>query len=252
LFITGDDHLRHSIKDIGQLYVFELLTISVGAYYLIKDNKKKYTVLFLWLVLYPIPAALTAPKHAIRSIIGAPLFVILSSYGIYVLANKCKAKTSRLSLFIGGSMVIVFSLLIYCKYYFVDYPKYYTIGWLYGMREAISYAEKSEYQRIIISKNVDFQYIFVLFYTKYPPSLYHNEPHLDLNPDTWNDWEDSIGKYRIGPISKHFKSGESSLFIVKPYDIDDLPEGRYNINVVHVITAPSGHDVIKLVEIECI
>ena len=70
---------------MGQLHLFELALVPLGAFFLLRRRRPEDVLMGLWLVFYPIPAAFTAPTHAIRSVIGAPLFALLSACGIYQL-----------------------------------------------------------------------------------------------------------------------------------------------------------------------
>ena len=70
LFFNGDPEIRHSLLNVGQLYFFELATLPMGTFFLVRRKRKEDALLGLWLALYPIPAALTDPSHAIRSIVG--------------------------------------------------------------------------------------------------------------------------------------------------------------------------------------
>ncbi len=70
LFFNGDPEIRHSLLNVGQLYFFELATLPMGIFFLVRRKRKEDALLGLWLALYPIPAALNDPSHAIRSIVG--------------------------------------------------------------------------------------------------------------------------------------------------------------------------------------
>ena len=83
LFLNGDANLRHSIRGMGQLHLFEMATIAAGLLVCARRRQRMDWLLALWLVLYQLPAALTEPGHAIRSIAGAPLFALLSGQGLH-------------------------------------------------------------------------------------------------------------------------------------------------------------------------
>ncbi len=68
LFFNGDPEIRHSMLNVGQLHFFELATLPIGIFFLVRRKRKEDALLGLWQSLYPIPAALTDPPHAIRSI----------------------------------------------------------------------------------------------------------------------------------------------------------------------------------------
>ena len=68
---------------MGQLHYIECLTVFSGIVGLIRTKPQFGPILWLWLLLYLIPAALTSQTHVIRAIVGAPLFAILSGYGVH-------------------------------------------------------------------------------------------------------------------------------------------------------------------------
>lgn len=65
LFFYGDSNLRHSLLGMGQLYHFELVLVPLGLWRLWQTKGRENRVLWLWLTLYPIPAAFTGEPHAI-------------------------------------------------------------------------------------------------------------------------------------------------------------------------------------------
>ena len=129
---------------------------------------------------------MTDPGHTIRSIMGAPLFALLSGYGCCVVAKFFRSPGAKRAFLAGSVSLLGISFAVYCKFYFLDYPKYSARWWQYGMKEAIASAEKSRYRCVIVSDRAFFHppYIFVLFYTQYPPSDYQRLP-LDARPNLW-------------------------------------------------------------------
>ena len=242
LFLKGDPNLRHCLLKMGHLYLFESITVLTGLTgVLLGVRKKQHQVLLLWLVLFPIPAALTEPRHAIRSIIGAPLFSILSAYGIFTLASLFKSRRGKAIFIVTAVVAAAFSVLIFSKLYFLEYPKYSADAWQYGMREAIAYAEKSTYDSVVVSGDFLMPDVFILFYTKLPPLRYY----LTL----WNGVNNRIGKYNIAPVSEHFNFKGTCLFIIKPYEIEKMSRLNYVWDVKHVIKDPEGNELIKLLEV---
>ena len=64
LFFNGDPQIRHSLLHMGQLHLFELATLPAGIIFLVRRRRNEEAILLLWLVFYPIPAALTDPAHS--------------------------------------------------------------------------------------------------------------------------------------------------------------------------------------------
>ncbi|MBN1353545.1 MAG: glycosyltransferase family 39 protein, partial [Candidatus Omnitrophica bacterium] len=96
LFLKGAINPIISVPRTGELYLFEFITVCSGLVtVLLRIKNRKYLILLLWLILYPIPAALASPAHAIRTIAGAPLFALLSSVGIFTLFRLLKSQKAR-------------------------------------------------------------------------------------------------------------------------------------------------------------
>ncbi len=242
LFLKGDQNLRHNIFNMGQLYLLESVTVLAGIISIfIGAKKKEHKILLLWMFLYPIPAAFTAPAHASRSIMGAPLFSLLSAFGIFLLVSLFKTRKGKAIFLICSAVIITISIAAYCKRYFVDYPKYSAKAWQYGMREAIMYAQENHYDDIILSNSFKQGYIFVLFYTKYPPLQYQISFKQGV--------ENSIGKYRIRLLSEQIDINDRSLFIIKPGELEKISKKGYVWRVNRIIKDYSGNALIALVEV---
>jgi len=126
LFFDGDPELRHSPRGVGQLHYFELATAPLGAYLLWRRRRREDALIGLWLLLYPIPAAITEPSHAIRSVVGAPLFALLSACGLCQLALWVRP---RKVLVIACGLAMAASAVLYSQRYFGDYPEYAAARW---------------------------------------------------------------------------------------------------------------------------
>jgi len=263
LFLSGDPNLRHSTGRLGELYLFEVITILIGIFFLIIQNKKEHQMLLCWLLLYPIPAAFTAPEHAIRSIIGAPLFAILSAYGIYKIYSFLSYNYKKIFKFIA-ILIVSLSLIWYCKSYFLDYPKHSNEAWLFGMKEAITYAENSSNNCVIVSNrtaySIPMSYL-ILFYTQYPPNVYQRSPISVFSEKSY-----SVGKYHvavvpesqdIGAIGQQLISiwnqqkvlNNKCLFVIKPDEMKKIRETGYDWHQVHEISNPDGTEAIALIEV---
>jgi 4-amino-4-deoxy-L-arabinose transferase-like glycosyltransferase len=112
LFYSGDPNLRHSILGMGQLHTFEVFTVIAGLIGMARSRKRAHRVWWLWLLLYPIPAALTEPMHAIRSILGAPLFALFSGYGLVEIGGYCRSGGMKRVYRAGTVAVVVASVIV--------------------------------------------------------------------------------------------------------------------------------------------
>ncbi|MEW6495692.1 MAG: glycosyl transferase, partial [Cyanobacteriota bacterium] len=248
LFFLGDPNFRHSPPGIGQLHFLELITVSVGVFFLYQEKSQRRYILLLWLLLYPIPAALTAPEHALRAIVGAPLFSIFSGYGLSRLADKFQLRQKTFSYL--TIFFIALSLTWYMNCYFLAYPTYSTHKiWRYGMKEALLYAQNRGDNCIRVSNQFKHMHIFILFYTQYNPSLYQHSS-IDESRSAEGNSGYSIGKYHITPISKELVVKDKCLLIIKPNELKEIVAGGYEWHEVRTIRNPRGHEEIRLIEVK--
>lgn len=261
LFSEGDLNIRHSPSNIGQLYYIEFITLFTGLFFLIKNilvsqKERRFELLLLfWLFLYPFPAALTAPGHALRSIIGAPLFAMMSSYGICQVAKMFK--THAKTVYVALGMAFAVNCVIFMHTYFFYDAKHHALEfWQYGLEQAINYTEESNYQRIFVSDrfnkvgmNEPYKYIhiFLAFYTRYPPASYQKAP---IDPSTKTQY--SLGKYYIGNTKSFLHGLEAHrkyLLMIRPHEID-LVKKFYTVQEVKTIQDPRNADIITLLTLQ--
>lgn len=253
LFIEGDPIARHSPAKLGQLYYFEIITLPVGLFYLLR-NAKVRGIFLLWLILYPVPAFLTAPTHALRAIAGVPLFATISAYGTAKLIELVRRQ--RRVLF-ASLFILLASLAILGKRYFIDYPLYTTNAWEYGMREAITYAENSSYDCIVMSNQIYLKkcgslHIFVPFYTQHPPEQYQRSP---ISPATrkqlfLGETSYTLGRYSIISINNKDNLNSNCLFILDPDELEIIATQGYQWKEIHAVKDRRGIEYLKLVELE--
>ena len=178
LFVKGDSIGRHSVPGMGQLYVFELPLILAGIYLLFRDRFKYRNFLIVWLILAPIPAALSSPTpHSLRAITFIPLWSIISAYGLsFILKFNYNIKIKNL--FLAGLFFVgLFNFITYLHLYHKHYPKEKGPDWQDGYRKMLDYVNKVEdnYSTIAISDALGRSYIYTLFYLKYDPQKYQTE-----------------------------------------------------------------------------
>ena len=255
LFIKGDPITRHSAPKLGELYYFEIITVLWGLISIVRENRRERSILLLWLFLYPFPAAITSPSHALRAIAGIPLFAILSAYGLVKIIELFQGKWRKIFLFTVG-IVLVASLAILTKTYFIDYPLYVTHAWQYGMREAIQYAEENSYQCVVMSNQIYLRecgslHIFIPFYTQYPPQEYQKKVITpEQRVELFNGRTDyAIGKYNIASIAKPENIKLNCLYIIEPQELKTITAQGYDWKEVHSVKDRRGVEYLKLIEI---
>lgn len=193
----------------GVLYGFEGLLL-LGLLPLIYFRKVTDTILLLitWLLISPIPAALSTGVgfSANRAETMVPVIQILEIVGLtgwLIILKKMKGKL-RLT-FIGiFSILIIFEVLSFAKLYFINSPKISSKGMLYGNLEVAkwltqNYKDKQSLagnagKEIVVSRTISEPQIYVAFAAKWNPADYQN------STKGWNleTWVDQIPSYKLG------------------------------------------------------
>jgi hypothetical protein len=178
LFTNGDIGMpgqfitRHSVRGIGELYLFQAIFLIIGLYLLMK--KRLYTLLSFfafWLLFFPVGSMFTLDKsaQATRSIIGVVPLQVLSAFGLAaILSYKYKHDHHRYLSYMVISLVIVSSFLLYTYQFFFHYQLYASdfCGWQYGSRDIVQYFEKEQnkYDELVMAPEFNAPDIFFKFY----------------------------------------------------------------------------------------
>ncbi|MBI2008483.1 glycosyltransferase family 39 protein [Candidatus Amesbacteria bacterium] len=174
-------------------YPVELVFIAIGAILLIRH--KQFSYLLIWLLLAPIPAALTESSNSQRAITIFPLTVLISAYGLAVLSRYSKILIP----------VLLASFIFLVQTYLIKLPK----NPIYSQRvnykevfiEAISIADK--YDTVHFSRVFTVPQMFVAFYSKWDPTDFQKysqdwrryEQADKLYVDQLESW--NLGKYEF-------------------------------------------------------
>jgi len=191
LFFEGDwSTLRHGPPYMGVLYFLDFLFLLTGTYYLVRQNSNQSKFIWFWLLISPLPAALSRDSiQATRSLnMVLPLMIIIGCgmYQIYLwLRNQKKI------IFIVGSLWLMVGYLwcfvYYLDQYYIHYPIQSSQYWQYGYKNIVNeiYPSKNNYSKIIFTQKYGQPYIYWLFYSRYEPRVYQAKAKLIENQ--WGD-----------------------------------------------------------------
>ena len=178
LFLKGDTNPRSQIPGHGQLYLFEIPLILCGLIAIIKSKKILYFLPLAALLIAPIPAALTKESpHALRALLAAPSFAMISALGAMFLREHLKKFGMIIFLVIIAAYYLSFES--YMIDFLTKYPTETASDWQYEYK-VIFANQKSG----VVTDKYAQPYIFALYYLKYPPEKFREE--VKLNPV--NDW----------------------------------------------------------------
>lgn len=246
----GDPSVRTTAVHTSFLLFTDLITIGISLVYIFKKKDKKYSLLWIWLLLYPIPAALTAGAYDLRAAIGIPLFCLLSAYGFVIMLDSFrtdslkKVNARKYFQWLAICSLIASFLFFFDTYfigYYVDPPK----SFQYGLREAIAFAEKSSYNCVVMSDRFHRLNTMIAFYTQYPPDRYKASP---IQPYTLTDY--TVGKYHVISIAKAQVFNDQCLYVIEPKEAHEIADQGYQLHRIHVVkNVRKQQAIIELVKI---
>ncbi len=182
LFINGAPHKQHHVQDIGQLYFIQAPFILVGILLLFKTRSPHRWLLLTWLLLAFIPVAVTRDSipHALRTIIAAPTYQILTAYGLVFGLSKIKKEYVKRTIVVGAFIALGVQFAAYLNNYYNIYPKLYSRDWQYGYKQVVSYIKENydKYDKIVFSRTYGEPHMFSLFYLAWDPASYQDDPNL--------------------------------------------------------------------------
>lgn len=233
LFFRGDQEGRHSVKKMGQLYLWQIFPIFLGIYFLLKRWSIVSTIVFSGLLISALPSALTAiSPHALRGLGSVYWWQILSAIGTVLLWRKIRRQKVVSVVFVS---IVMYALMLYLHVYFIHYPKAYAADWQDGARQAIQFLNKNKdsYERVYVYK--DFDVIYIMLYTPIDPRELHRRQH-----DT-----SRLGKFVYFDYSSlpDFQAVEKSLLLVPAWFQYDDNKLLRRINMY------GGHTVFKIYEL---
>lgn len=184
LFFEGDfSNRRHSVPYAGVLNHLAILFLPLGAYFLIREKIKNQTFLWYFLLVAPLPAALSRDVvQATRSFFMVVPLAIITAFGIWFLLEILRKwpaifKWGTVFVLTGG---FLFSFLFYLDQFFVHAPIAYSEDWLYGYKQVVEFIKDKveDYDQIVFTQKHGQPYIYWLFYTAYDPAKYQVQAKL--------------------------------------------------------------------------
>lgn len=232
LYLSGDPVKIYQTAGNGILYIIFLPFLIYGLYYIFKNYISHKWLMIVWLVLSPIPSAMTRfVPSASRMLIILPILSILSAIGLiscFRFIRRLRLKHLTL-LFI--SILFVFNMSYYLHYYYFNTQVKYAKEWHYGMAEVMRTVVQKQgmYSQVWFSKNA-WGYIYPLFYLKYPPAEYQQQAKLSSLNEFGFGWVSSFDKYIFADIPDREKWSPSILYIGSVDDFPDIKKPLYAIN----------------------
>lgn len=149
----------------------------LGLLILITSKKRRYKLIFVGLLLYPLADVVTNYEmSSTRSIIGSPLIFLTSTLGLLAFCDFIAKKLYPSSQTLKNILISIFLGFVYLEFVFyftVTLPKYPNYssdfwGWQYGPKPIMEYFLKNQtqYDQLIMAGEFNGAEIFPRFYAK--------------------------------------------------------------------------------------
>ncbi|MCP5021329.1 MAG: phospholipid carrier-dependent glycosyltransferase [bacterium] len=212
LVTDGDPSPRHGVQGMGQLYMLDVPLLIVGAFTLLRRGQRASSLwLFVWLLLFPLPGALTAGSHALRSLVGVPAFCIVSAVGASAVCERFRsfqARAACIAILLAG---IGASSARYVHTYHTNYSTTSAPAWLTGMGDLVAKTEAYQGTAVFISNQVPLPFLYLPFYLSWPPGEYQELSFTKDPVARLNGYQ--LGRYHIVNFSQEALPTESCLLV---------------------------------------
>lgn len=247
LFTYGDVNPRLAVQGMGQLYVWSLPFLLLGFYFLAKEKRKVFILLFSWMAISVIPAGTARETpHALRILSILPTYQIFIGFGVYKFSTWLKKSLSKkyykILFFVLCSLFFV-NVYYYLHIYHIHYPINWSGEWQYGYKQMVEYVADIEdnYDQIFVTRAYGRPYIYFAFYGEYSLDRFLKEKVADR--DWFGFWTvKSLGKIRFGG----YKRGKPSGRILVVTTQSEFPD---NARLFKVIKNLGGDEVFYIGEI---
>ncbi len=231
LFLSGDVIERSRVPETGQMYLFDILFVTLGFYSLLKNRPQNWSVIFLWLVVAPVAAAMTfQTPHALRANTMVIPLVMISAYGALNLFDwlRKKKRVIKIIFYLFLFLLIPWNFAHYLHQYYVHYPQTYPAAWEYGFDQLVPYLQgiEDECDRIYVTDKYDQPYILFLFYLKYPPEKFQQEVKLTPRDKFGFSTVRDFDKFHFEEIDWSKLKDEPNILIVAAPG--EIPEADYD------------------------
>lgn len=248
LFLSGDVIQRNKVPETGQLYLFEIITVSLGIIFLLKKFDKSSKVVFSWVLIAPLASALTFQSpHALRAHNMVIPITIISAVGLTMLFNWFNSlRRYKNLLFILFSLIMALNFATYLHMYYIHMAKEYPYSSQYGLKELVDYVKKNneDYKNIVVTDRYDQPYILFLFYMRYDPAKFQKEHALTPRDQFGFSTVREFEKYRFITFGKWEEvrgSYPNSLIVGTPTQIPQ------EANIIKRIYGSNGYEYFDLV-----
>lgn len=239
LFDKGGQKTEHNLGYFGNMYLFDALLLVIGLYCLIHKKDNAFPVIVLWLLLAPIPSALTPDaQNSTRMYVILPAFILVTAYGAYFLIHTMLAKAIGGKAVLGILLVLFFlNVLLFMDGYYVHLTAQRARFWHYGYKQIVELSQKYSDYTLTMRGPDNFPYIYFLFYTHYDPARFQKEAVYYPPTNEGFYYVKRFGSYKF-PVTIDYSALQSKTIYVDYY----VQKSQLD-RPVHTINLPTGEPI---------
>ncbi len=232
------------VPGTGVLYVIEAVFVIAFFGSLLKNHKNKNLLLIIfWIVISPIPAALTkGPGYAANRVaFMMPALQIISAMGfLYILEKYTHYRRLILS---SVSMLFLISFIFFLNTYFVKQQALFAKDMIYGAKEVFDYLNKDTLSKdqVIITRRLSEPQIYAAFYSKMDPTHYQEESRKWNFEERGLGWVDQLPEYNLGRYIFSDNYNVPTMTVVVPPE--EVPHQLCESEIVKKIFLPNGQEL---------
>ncbi len=260
LVFEGDwQNPRHSSPDHGEMLLASWPFLIIGLFVLARNwNTNVAKFILIWLVLAPLPAALSRDEiHAVRAFNMVIPLTLSVSVGIVAsveyVSSRYHKSLLRYLYYLFVISVFALSTVYYLDSYFVHQSIHNWRYWDYGYKqvvEAVTPIQKN-YDRVNVHFTYAQPYIYFLFYQKYDPKKYQEQAYLEENSSGDVGRVINIDNVSIEYLNWTQRRGDfGELFVAdnETRPISDSSDPR-EFKQIGEVLSPEGSLLFRLVEV---
>ena len=204
LLTQGDPYPVPSTGRFGLLYWPALPLALAGLARLATRRSRADLLVLWWLIVYPIPAALTRGAHPdwLRAAAGIGAWEVIAGCGAVAVLDWLRPRV-RLGVLRAGALALAALIALSAGWFLWDYTRRFPdrAAWAFtdGADEAVRRvaALQGGYRRVVLPAQVPAIHDIYLFYSRYDPGQLHREGLEDLAaPGDWADVR-GFGRHRV-------------------------------------------------------
>ncbi len=243
------------VQGIPVLYWLELPLLLAFLVYAFRNRKEKYIqFIVFWLLVAPIPAALTqgVGNAGNRAATMLPALQMASAVGAYAIYQYSISRASR-ALVRGAiavsALIVAVSFIKFTGNYIISASKH-APSMAYGNLEVSTWLSENagDYSKVVVSRKLSEPQIFIAFGHKWDAVDYQKQTvewrrYKEENLKFLDQLDGySLGKYSFGSIYPDDFTRLNALLVGRP---DEFPK---DANVVKKFVYPDGKDSIWVVK----